>query len=406
MEKLLIIGAGFLQNFLIMKAKELGIYTIAVDGNKDAPGFHNANEFEIIDIKDSKELLNFAKKKRISGVLTGATDYSTLSTNFIAQELGLIGNNLETVEIVKNKYFVRELFFREKVDDMTVFETVNSRTSINRNQFSTIFKQKSELIVKPVDGSGSRGVTKVSTFEELEFGVNLAVNNSLNGEALIEEFIEGNEYGVESIVINKEVTILSVMKKRMSNNGFYAEIGHSSHCGLDSKLQIRIEKSVKAAIRVLNIENSGVNMDIIVRDGEVFIVDIGLRMGGNLIGSHIIPLSTGIDYLSNLIYLSLGSLDKIDLEKKDNKFISSRMITFEDGTIINELDRSKFLSDKSVIDLFYFGSLGQKAKKYKTNLDNFGYIITTGDTLKESINNAENQYQLLKQNVFKEELYV
>ena len=78
MKKLLVIGAGFLQNFVIEKAKQLGYYVLAVDGNPDAAGFKNADEYAAINIVDEKACFEYAKEKKIDGVMTAATDFGVL----------------------------------------------------------------------------------------------------------------------------------------------------------------------------------------------------------------------------------------------------------------------------------------------------------------------------------------
>ena len=91
MKRVLIIGAGFLQNFVIKKAKNLGYYTIAIDGNPNAVGFKNADEYKTINIVDEAACLEYAKQMKIDGVLTAATDYGVLSASYVAKELGLPG---------------------------------------------------------------------------------------------------------------------------------------------------------------------------------------------------------------------------------------------------------------------------------------------------------------------------
>ena len=83
MKKILIIGAGFLQAFVIKKAKELGYHTITIDKNPDSIGFKYADEYEEIDIVDQEACLKYALSKNIDGVITAATDYGVLSTAYM-----------------------------------------------------------------------------------------------------------------------------------------------------------------------------------------------------------------------------------------------------------------------------------------------------------------------------------
>ena len=61
MKKILIIGAGFLQQFVIKKARELNYYVYALDGNPNAIGFKYADEHKCIDIVDQEKCLKYAE---------------------------------------------------------------------------------------------------------------------------------------------------------------------------------------------------------------------------------------------------------------------------------------------------------------------------------------------------------
>ena len=104
MKKILIIGAGFLQSFVIRKAKEMGYETLTVDADPDAPGFEFADKHEVINITDEKACLAYAQKENIDGVLTAATDYGVLTAARIAKEMKLAGLNYEVAKFIKNKY--------------------------------------------------------------------------------------------------------------------------------------------------------------------------------------------------------------------------------------------------------------------------------------------------------------
>ena len=96
MKKILIIGAGFLQTFVIRKAKEMGYYVFCVDGNPLADGFKFADEYQVIDITDKEKCLQYAQRNDIDGVMTAATDYGVITASYIANALNLRGVSMET----------------------------------------------------------------------------------------------------------------------------------------------------------------------------------------------------------------------------------------------------------------------------------------------------------------------
>ena len=104
MKRILIIGAGFLQNFVIRKAKQMGYYTLTVDADPSAIGFSHADKFAVINIVDEEACLQFAKEEQIDGVLTAATDYGVLTASYIAEQMGIPGLNYESAKLIKNNH--------------------------------------------------------------------------------------------------------------------------------------------------------------------------------------------------------------------------------------------------------------------------------------------------------------
>ena len=383
MKSVLIIGAGFLQNFVIKKAKELGYYTITIDGNPNAVGFNNADEYSVVNIVDEAACLEYAKKINIDGVLTAATDYGVLSASYIAQELGLRGIKYETAKLIKNKYEVRKRLFESGADDTGLSFEVYDKCSIE----NVLNKVNFPIMVKPCDGSGSRGASRVDRIEEFKDACSFAMENSLTGKATVEPFIFGEEYGAESFVLNGEVYVLGVMKKLMTKPPYYAELGHSIPSGLPTELEQKVIGCVTKAIKALDINFGSVNMDMLITNtGNVHIVDIGARMGGNLIGSHIIPIGTGIDYMENMIKAAMG--DKADFRAINKPSpVSTRLLALTPGKI-QALPDFKALENENVIIKHHL-NVGDTINEYHTNLDGCGYVVCKDDNIKVADANAE-----------------
>ena len=385
-KKILIIGAGFLQAYVIKKAKELGYYTYAVDGSETAPGFQYADEYAVIDIVDQQACLAYAKEKQIDGVLTAATDYGVLTSSYIASELKLKGLNYNIAKIIKNKYQVQQLLYKKGVTNSPCFE-LSSHDEIEEIKD----RIKYPIIVKPCDGSGSRGINKVESEQDLASSVEQALKSSISKKCIIEPFIAGKEYGAEFFVYKDNIYDLIVMKKKMTNEPYYAELGHSN-C-LNEVIKNKVIKKAHQIINALGINFGSVNMDFIVDNETVHMVDIGARMGGNLIGSHIIPYSNGIDYMKIMIEASVG--DQFECNLKFNRAISTRIITLDTG-IVQSIDIEKINS----IDCLYkivLPKAGSHVHSYRSNLDGCGYVVCTGNNESEAEFNADNALKIIKE---------
>ena len=393
MKKVLIIGAGFLQDFVIQKAKSMGYETIAVDANPASIGFRHADKYKVINIVDEKACLAYAKEEKIDGVLTAATDYGVLTAAYIAQELGLPGLNYEVAKLIKNKYRVRKCLFEAKVDDTEQAYEVNESTDIA----ALVDKLSFPVMVKPCDGSGSRGVARVDEPSQFVDACQNAMTASITHRAEVETFIVGQEYGAESLVVNGKIHVLGIMRKWMTEPPYYAELGHAMPSGLDDKTEQKVIECVKKAIRALNINCGSVNMDLLVtEDNKVYIVDIGARMGGNLIGSHIIPYGTGVDYMGNMIKNAVG--DMVDLGPSTKPMaVATKLLAF--GKVAKLPDFEK-IERKYGVEIHHHLEVGQSIREYHTNLDGCGYVVAKADHIEVASSNADMALNLIQTEIF------
>ncbi|MBE6538713.1 MAG: ATP-grasp domain-containing protein [Ruminococcaceae bacterium] len=383
MKKILVIGAGYLQAFVIRKAKEMGYITLAVDANPNAVGFKYADKHAVINITDENACLAYAREEKINGVLTAATDYGVLTASYIAKELGLPGLDYEVAKTIKNKYKIRKCFYESKVDDTEQAYEINSETDLDALADKLIYP----VMVKPCDGSGSRGANRVDEKERLKEACTVAMDSSITHRAVIETFIFGREYGAESLVINGEVHVLAIMKKEMTEPPYYAELGHAIPSELPPEVEKRAKECVSKAIRALGVNCGSVNMDMLItKDGKIYIVDVGARMGGNLIGSHIIPAGTGIDYMANMIRNAVG--DEISLSPVCKaSSVATRLLALTPGEV-EKLPDFNAIEKEFDVKIEHHLAEGDIITPYRTNLDGCGYVVCLGDDAEETAERA------------------
>ena len=394
MKKLLVVGAGFLQDFVIQKAKAMGYETLAVDMDPDAIGFKHADKHKIINIVDEEACYQYAKEEDIDGVLTAATDYGVLTASYIANKMGLPGISYESAKLIKNKYLVRKCLFENKVDDTAQSYEINETTNVDDIKNNITYP----VIVKPCDGSGSRGTSRVDNPDGLLTACTFAMNGSLSRKAEIEPFIEGDEYGVESLVVNGEIHVLGVMKKWMTEPPYYAELGHAMPSGLPKEIENKAIRCATNAIKALNITSGSVNMDMLITDeGAIHIVDIGARMGGNMIGPCIIPYGTGISYVENMIRNAVG--DELDWSVKPHKSVATKLLAFGNG-VVKKLPDFLKMEKENDVEIYHHLNVGDMVHEYHTNLDGCGYIISKDDDVNKAVIIAANLLEDIKNYIF------
>lgn len=394
MKKILIIGAGFLQDFVIQKAKKMGYETLTVDADPNAVGFKSADKYGVVNIVDEKACLEYARREKVDGVLTAATDYGVLTAAYVAREMKLPGLDYEAAKLIKNKYKVRKCLYEAHIDDTEQAYEIDSRTDLQ----TLCEKLNFPVMVKPCDGSGSRGASRVDDPERFAEACEAAMNSSITHRAEVETFIVGKEYGAESLVADGEVHVLSIMRKWMTEPPYYAELGHAIPTDLPADVEERAKKCVENAIKALGINFGSVNMDMLITpDGKIHIIDIGARMGGNMIGPCVIPYGTGIDYMANMIRNAVG--DKTDFTAGSHGCVATRLLAFDDG-IVTRLPDFDALEREYGVEIYHHLELGQRVNEYHTNLDGCGYVVAKADDVETAIGKVEKVLGIIKKTIF------
>ncbi|MBQ9039346.1 MAG: ATP-grasp domain-containing protein [Clostridia bacterium] len=332
MQKLGIIGASYLQLPLIRKAKAMGLETHVFAWAAGDVGEGEADHFYPISIVERERILEECRRIGIDGICSIASDLAMLTVNYVAQQMGLTSNSMAATEVSTNKSLMRQRF-AQMGDPSPRSVRVTPETQLDAIDLAY------PLIVKPVDRSGSRGVTKITRPDQLAGAVERAMAQGFEKAAVVEEFAEGIEYSVESLSWQGAHTVLAVTRKYTTGAPGFIETGHIEPAGLDAGTMKRVEAVTRHALTSLGLTCGASHTEIkIDRDGAIRLIEIGGRMGGDCIGSALVELSTGIDFVRAVIETALGRAPE-NIEPLFHRAAAVRFILSEDD--LNALERVK-----------------------------------------------------------------
>lgn len=304
-EKLAIIGASYLQLPVVYKAQKMGIEVHCFAWKDKAVCKDIADYFYDIDVKDKRQILEMCQHVGINGITTIAADLPVSTINYVASHMGLISNPDEYSEITTNKYKMRQCFLEHGIPSPRFI------LSDDWEKYLSTYKLKYPLIVKPTDRSGSLGVEKVICPNRLKSAIQRAQEESFEHKAIIEEFFEGREVSVESISNKGKHYILQITDKVTTGTPYFVELEHHQPSSLPKDIQKNIQRIVLNALDALHIQYGASHSELkINEEGDIRVIEIGARMGGDFIGSHLVQLSTGYDFLKGVIDVALGSFQE------------------------------------------------------------------------------------------------
>ena len=313
MRTLAIIGASYLQQPVVERAKEMGLRTICFAWPEGAVCKDICDVFYPISITEKDEILLICREEHIDGVCTIASDVAAPTVAYIAEQMGLAGNSYEAALRAHDKHLMREVF-RDAQIPSPGFVCISKEVrglEVRGLEVSGLAVRGLELplIVKPSDRSGSLGVQKIERWEDLEPAVKEAQRVSLAGEALIEEFIEGREISVEMISCEGVHYALQITDKTTTEAPHFVELAHHQPSSLPADMQEKIFGITRKALDALGITSGASHSEYkITKEGRIVVMEIGGRMGGDFIGSDLVRLSTGYDFLEGVIRVALGEI--------------------------------------------------------------------------------------------------
>lgn len=371
-KRILFLGASLSQIPPIEYAKSKGYYVITCDYIPENPGHKLANESYNISTTDQYAVLKLAEKLKIDGIVAYASDPAAPTAAYVAEKLGLPGNPYDSVLTLARKDLFRD-FLKDNnfINPRTksFYELESAALWVNSLNFP--------VFVKPVDSSGSKGVTEISNKDELECAFNYALKYSREKKVIIEEKIikEGYQFGSDIFVVDGVLKFwLWGNQHHNMNCSQYVPIAMSYPTILDKGIQIKAASLVNSILERLKCKSGAFNIEFLVdKFGEVWILEVGPRNGGNLI-PEVIKYATGIDLIKATVDSALGlDCSYIQQAEVNGCWSYYAIHSVKDG-ILDHIKYSVRLKSMIRAEKIYTQK-GDMVRKYNGSNDTLGLLI-------------------------------
>lgn len=321
-KKLVILGASEHINPAIIKAKELGFETHVFSWSADEIGEKTADFFYPTSIRKKEEILEKSREIKPQGIISLSSDIAAVTASYIAEELGLTGNGYSTTIAATNKLLSRRIFEKNNIPQPKFFGIGDEMAFPDSKNLSF------PVVVKPSDRSGSRGVVKIKSRTELLRSLSEARDISFERKAIVEDYIFGRHYSCECISYKGDHTILTYTKREnIERPSCFIEHFNSQPANLTEKQKKEAESIVLKTLDVLKIKNGASSIEFVIdHNDNVRLIEATPSMYGDFIGTDLVQLSTGFDYLKMIIDIACGGAP--DLTKADDIYesVSSQII--------------------------------------------------------------------------------
>ncbi len=381
MKKILILGAGIYQVPLIKTAKRMGLYTIVASIPGNYPGFELADKIYYENTTDYGKILSIARRENIDGIITTGTDVAVITIGRVCDTLGLTGLGFKSAEIATDKLLMKSCY--EKYGVRTAkyrkisFDDLDYREKLYHLTFPVMFKS--------VDSSGSRGIIKVNSADEFDDARNYVLDNTRSNYFIVEEYIEGEEFGAQAFVKDGEVQFILPHGDYVFKGDTGVPIGHFAPYGLDPEIEEDAKMQLRLAIKAMGLNNCAINADFILKDNKTYVLEIGGRSGATCL-AELVSIYYGYDYYEKILLTALG--EEVSFNSGDGKpaegyvgvpNASMLLMSDKDGEIVSQVNGNS--DNPNIVDVQFDFKPGDSVHKFKVGPNRIGHVITKGDTL-------------------------
>ena len=342
-KKLLILGGDSLSSDIVLAAKEMEIYTIVADWYdvKRSPAKLLADEYWDEDIFNTEKIVQHIKEHRIDGVITGFTDSYLLQYNTICEKAGLPCYATKDVfEITLDKSKFKALC---RMYNVPVIPEYN-RATFDPNCIS----EKHKIIIKPVDNSGSRGVTVCNSPSNYDYCLKYALSFSASKKVVIERYLEMDSFAA-SYTLQNGIISLSTLNDRLVHK---AANGSDVTCAgiypskyIDAYLD-KLDKPLKNMYQKLGAKNGVLSVQGFSDGTNFYVMEMGYRLTG---GQHYIfsKQQNGISALEMLIHFAItGQMANYKVSERDNarfKEVCCQLYFLGKEGVINKIEGEQYV---------------------------------------------------------------
>lgn len=376
MKRIFIIGASILQLPAIQKAKKQGYYVGVADFNPNAVGIPYADEYYNVSTIDEEGVYEAAKAFGADGIMTLATDMPMRSVAYACKKLGLTGISYDTAVKATDKGEMIMAFEAHGVEHPWYYIVEDATKPLPEGITYP-------CITKPTDNAGSRGVMLVNSREELESALAYSSENGRSGAVIVEEYMVGPEVSVEVVVCKGVPHVLQITDKLTTGAPHFVEMGHSQPSRLPVADQEKIKDLACRAVKAVGIDNGPAHVEIMLTKDGPKMVELGARMGGDCITTHLVPLSTGVDMIKATMDICLGQTP--DIKPKFQKGSAIRFFDVQPGTItaIEGVEKAKAIP--GVQEISFTKQVGDTVGTIGASGDRVGFVVAQAETAEEAV---------------------
>lgn len=368
----MIIGGGYYQLPLIQKSVDLGYNTIVCGIAGNYPGYKYATKWIDVDTFNKDAILKVAQEEKIEGIVLCGSDACMPTIGYVCDQMHLLGPSEQATINASNKAVMKECFINHGVRTAQ-YRKIQSLEDAEK--FASEYSYP--IVLKVVDASGSKGIAIVKTKEELFEQYPIVIKETKKDYIIIEEFVAGEEFGAQAFVRNGKLTFVMPHGDMVFHSSTDVPIGHYAPYEKEEELIGDVTEQLQKCVEALGIDNTAINADFILSNGQVYVLEIGARAGATCL-PELVSNYYDINYYEYLLRQCVD--DPVDhiVFKKNNASVVETLISTKTGIVENIT-----VGDlpEEVVSLAIYPKIGGEVHAFRNAYDRIGTLILKGNSI-------------------------
>lgn len=380
-KKLLVLNGSHSDIPLIKAGKKLGYYVITTGNKPELVGHKYADEYHNADFSNVQEIYELSEKLKIDAVCSCANDFGAITAAYVAEKLGLPGHDSYKTTLILHHKDKFKRFSKENQIKTPIAESFdNIETAINRKE-----EFNYPVIIKPIDLTGGKGITKVYSELEFEQAVKKAINISPSHRIVIESFIEGTQHSFSTFLVNRKVASYFSDNEYSYLNPYLVSTSAAPAIDVDKVDKVLISEVEKIA-SLLNLTDGVFHIQYILSNGKPHILEITRRCSGDFY-SYPVAFATGIPWAEWIVRAECGlDCSSFPQNIKQSKFCGRHCIMGNKNGIVKNVKISSEIED-NIYDQFLWWKAGYEITNYM--VDKLGVLFLKYNSMDEMINKTK-----------------
>ena len=392
-KKIMLLGGLRYLKPVIDAAHKQGYYVITADYLPNNIAHKWSDEYCNVSIIDKEAVLREAQRLQIDGIMSFACDPGVVAASYVQNKMGLPSfGPFESVEILQNKDKFRAFLAKNgfNVPQAKGFDSVEAA-------MEEIYWYPWPVIVKPTDAAGSKGVTRVDKAEDLKPALEYAMEHSISGHIIVEEFIDkqGCSSDTDSFSEDGKLKFVSFCAQRFDAEATnpYTPAAYSWPSTFTKEQEEYLTSEIQRLITLLNLKTCVYNIEVrVAPNGKPYIMELTPRGGGNRL-CEMLRYATGVDMITAITRAMVGDpiLEPIEQKPYNGHWAEIILHADKDG-VFDHLEISKVLPAEIVEEDLWVVK-GDKVEGFEGANNAIGTLVLkfqTAEELEKAITNQRN----------------